>query len=234
MEKWHAASASTAPVNYATAAGYALNTVNAVLGKLGNPIGIASYKPYQSTGEDFLHNYLGMIGIPIDLHPEFPDSAGTMLLTESAKFDPQIVSKIQEHLKKGGNVIITSGLLQARSQGNGLDKIADIRATGNVLNVNDYWGAFWRGRGANLGATSEVLVPEIGFMTNDAWPVVRGTANGRGAPLLLMDHYSKGILFVLTIPENPSDLYSLPQPVLTAIKRYLMGDFPVQIDAPAR
>ena len=53
-------------------------------------------------------------------------------------------------------------------------------------------------------------------MTNDAWPLVRGTANGRGAPLLLMDHYSKGVLYVLTVPENPNDLYSLPQPVLAS------------------
>jgi len=233
LSRWHNASGSSAPVDYATAAGYSLNTVNAVAGELGTPEGIASYKPYQSTGEDFLHNYLGLIGIPIDLHPEFPAKVNAILLTESAKFDPQIVSKIDEHLKKGGRVIVTSGLLRAL-QDEGFGKIADIRATGNVLKVNEYWGAFGAGGGANLGATSEVLIPEIGFMTNDAWPVVRGTANGRGAPLLLMEHYSKGILFVLTIPENPSDLYALPQPVLTAIKRYLMSDFPVQMDAPAK
>jgi hypothetical protein len=35
-----------------------------------------------------------------------------------------------------------------------------------------------------------VLVPEIAFQTNDARPVVRGTANGRGAPLLLMNRYA--------------------------------------------
>ena len=57
----------------ARVAGYSLEQVDAFLGKLGNPIGIQCYKPYQSTGEDFLHNYLGMIGIPIDLHPDFPD-----------------------------------------------------------------------------------------------------------------------------------------------------------------
>jgi hypothetical protein len=63
---------------------------------------------------------------------------------------------------------------------------------------------------------------------------VRGTANGRGAPLLIMDRYSKGILYVLTIPENPNDLYFLPQPVLTQIKQYLLRGFPVQIDAPGK
>jgi hypothetical protein len=237
LEKWHAASASKEPIDYAAVAGYSLSKVNAVLGKLGNPIGIASYKPYQSTGEDFLHNYLGMIGIPIEMHPEFPASANTILLTEDAKFDPAIVSKIKAHLRKGGNVIITSGLLKAL-QGKGpnqLDQIVELVNTGNVLNVHDYWGAFGPGSGANLGTTpAGLLVPEITFMTNDAWPVVRGTANGHGAPLLLMDRYSKGMLYVLTIPENMDDLYALPQPVLTAIKQYLMQGFPVQIDAPSK
>ena len=233
LNKWHADSAATAPVSYATAAGYALNTVNTVLGKLGKPIGIASYKPYQSTGEDFLQNYLGMIGIPIDLRPEFPADAKTVLLTEQAKFDPQLVTKIRKHLETGGNVVITSGLLQAL-QGKGLDHIADIHATGNVLKINEYWGGSGAGAGADLGKTNDVLVPEIAFLTNDAWPVVRGTANGRGAPLLLMDRYSKGILYVLTIPENANDLYALPQPVLTSIKQYLLNGFPVSIDAPSK
>jgi hypothetical protein len=233
LEKWHTASASPAPLSYATAAGYALATVNAVLGRLGTPMGIASYKPYQSTGEDFLHNYLGMIGIPIDLHPEFPVDAKTVLLTESARFDPAIVSKIRTHLEKGGTVVITSGLLKAL-EGKGIEQIAEIHSTGNILNVQQYWGAYGAGSGANLGATQDVQVPEMSFMTNDAWPVVRGTANGRGAPLLLMDRYSRGILYVLTIPENANDLYSLPQPVLTSIKQYLMAGFPVQIDAPSK
>jgi hypothetical protein len=233
LDRWHAVTASSAPANYAAAAGYALSAVDAVVGKLGTPIALASYKPYQSTGEDFLHNYLGMIGIPIDLHPEFPANAKTILLTESAKFDPEIVGKIRTHLEAGGNIVITSGLLSAL-QDKGINQIADIRAAGNVLRAQEYWGASGAGGGASLGVTSDVLLPEIAFQTNDAWPVVRGTANGRGAPLLIMDRYSKGILYVLTIPENANDLYALPQPVLTAIRQYLLRDFPVQIDAPSK
>jgi hypothetical protein len=63
---------------------------------------------------------------------------------------------------------------------------------------------------------------------------VRATADGYAAPMLLMDQYSKGMLFVLTIPENFNDLYSLPQPVLTALRSYLLQDFPVQLDAPSQ
>jgi hypothetical protein len=233
LDKWHETTQSAAPANYAGVAGYSLSKVNEVLGKLGNPIAIASYKPYQSTGEDFLHNYLGMIGVPIDLHPEFPADAKTILLTESAKFDPAIISRIKAHLEQGGNIVITSGLLAAL-QDKGIDQIADLRATGNILKVQEYWGAYGAGSGANLGSASEILVPEIGFQTNDAWPIVRGTANGRGAPLLIMDRYSKGILYVLAIPENPNDLYALPQAVLTAIKRYLLDGFPILVDAPSK
>jgi hypothetical protein len=97
----------------ARVASYALEQVDPFLGQLGSPIGIASYKPHQSTGEDFLHNYLGMIGIPIELYPEFPTNADLVLLTESAKSDPAIVAKIKGQLAAGKSVIITSGLLRA-------------------------------------------------------------------------------------------------------------------------
>ena len=50
---------------------------------------------------------------------------------------------------------------------------------------------------------------------------------------MLMDRYSKGILYVLTIPDNFNDLYSLPEGVLNAIRSYVMADFPVRLDAPA-
>lgn len=233
LEKWRADSGKPGKPTYATAAGYALNSVNAVMGKLGKPIGIASYKPYQSTGEDFLQNYLGMIGLPIDMRPDFPTDAHTVLLTEQAKADPEIVSKIQAQLERGGNVVITANLLKAL-EGKGIEQIAELHNTGNVLRVDQWWGGYGAGAGANLGDTNGILIPEIQFQTNDAWPIVRGTANGRGAPILLMDKYSKGILYVLTIPENANDLYALPQGVLTQIKQYIMAGSPVWMDAPAK
>jgi hypothetical protein len=235
LDKWRSTSGAAGAPTFASAAGYALDQANAVLGKLGKPIGIASYKPYQSTGEDFLQNYLGMIGIPIHMRPTFPTAAEahTVLLTEQAKSDPQIVSKIRTHLEQGGNVVITANLLKAL-EGHGIEQIAELHNTGNILRVDHWWGGYGAGAGANLGDTNGILIPEVQFQTNDAWPIVRGTANGRGAPILLMDKFSKGILYVLTIPENANDLYALPQPVLQQLRQYLMVGFPVWMGAPAK
>jgi hypothetical protein len=233
LDKWRSTTGASGTPTYASAAGYALDEVNSVLGKLGKPTGIASYKPYQSTGEDFLQEYLGMIGIPIDMRPQFPTEAHTVLLTEQAKYDPEIVGKIRTHLEQGGNVVITANLLKAL-EGHGIESIAELHHTGNILRVDHWWGGYGAGAGASLGDTNGILIPEVQFQTNDAWPIVRGTANGRGAPILLMDKFSKGILYVLTIPENANDLYALPQPVLAQLRQYLMVGFPVWIDAPAK
>ena len=234
MLKRHQASGSSAAPNMATVAGYSVAEIDKYLGELGKPIGIASYRPDHSVGEDFLHNYLGMIGIPIDLHPQFPNDADTVLLTEDASHDSHIVEKIKQHLAAGKKVVITSGLLRAL-QGKGIEQIAELRYTDHKLSPDAYFAAFGPGGGAQLGKgeIKGILFPEILFMTNDAWPVVRGTANGRGVPLVLMDKYSKGVLYVLTIPDNFNDLYALPADVLTAIRSYVMSDFPVRIDAPA-
>ena len=233
MLAWHKASGVPGAPDMATAAGYSLAEADHVVGQLGKPIGLKTYKPYQSSGEDYLHNYLGMIGIPIDMYPTFPTDADMVLLTESAKADPQIVDKIKGQLHAGKNVVITSGLLHAL-QGHGIEDIVEMHETGQMLDVNQYWGAFGPGGGNSLGESTPILVPRIRFLTNDAWPVVRATANGYAAPLLLMHRYSKGTLFVLTIPENFNDLYSLPQPVLTALRSYLLQGFPVQLDAPSQ
>jgi hypothetical protein len=219
----------------ARVAGYSLEQVDAFLGQLGNPTGIACYKPHRSSGEDYLHNYLGMIGIPIDLQAEFPTNANQVLLTESAKADPDIVAKIKGQLRAGKSVVITSGLLRAL-QGRGIEDIAEVRCTEKRFLAHRYSGGFGAGNFATLddANTPDVLFPQIDFLTNDAWALVRAEVNGNGFPLLLMDRYAKGILYIWTMPDNFNDLYALPPEVTRAIKSFVMRGFPVRVDGPAQ
>jgi hypothetical protein len=211
---------------------YSLRQVDRISGALGVPIGLDSYRPYDSTGEDFLQEVMGMIGIPVEMYPDWPQSK-TVFLTETADRDPAIVAKIEQHLRMGDNVVITSGLLRAL-QDKGLDQITDIRVTNDVAAATEYVAGFGFGAGSVIGTSAPILFPKIHFYTNEAWAVVRGLANDDGVPLLLMDRYGKGELYVLNVPEEMNDLYSLPPRVLDEIRRYLTPDLPVRLEGPAQ
>ncbi len=217
----------------ADVAAYALRLVDQVASELGTPVGLSSYRPYHSSGEDFLCDMVGMIGIPVEMYPQWP-RAKTELLTETAKEDPGTVTEIEQHLRAGDKVVITSGLLRAL-QDQGLNQITDMRLTGHVLAPTSYVGGFGSGAGSQLaGSQNAILFPEVHFDTNGYWAVVRGLAGGRGVPLLLMDKYGEGTLYVWALPENLNDLYRLPSGVLDAIRRYLEPGLPVRLEGPAK
>jgi hypothetical protein len=219
---------------YASVAGGALDQVKPFVGKLGTPIGIASYRPVQSVGEDFLHNFLGLVGIPIEMYPVFPSQVSVILLTEGAAVDSNLVSEIKEQLEAGKTVVMTSGLWRAL-QGRGVEDLAEIRYTDKKVAVTSFIGAFGAGAGVDIGkSAAPILVPHLRFLTNDAWPVVRGIADNNGFPILLMNQYGKGKLYLLTVPDNFTDLYLMPDATLNAIRSYVLGDFPVRIEGPAK
>jgi hypothetical protein len=208
-------------------AGSVFEQVDSFLGKLGRPIGVKSYKPYHSSGEDFLHDFIGMLGIPLEMVPAFPTDAPTVLLTESAKFDPAIVSKMKKQLLGGKKVVITSGLLKAL-QGKGIEDISEIECTDQKATIREF-----PGRGS-ARSESDIVIPEIRYPTNDAWEIVTSATKGLGYPILLQASYGKGQLYVLTIPDNPGDLYNLPPQVLTQIRTVVSGDLPVLLDGPSQ
>jgi hypothetical protein len=228
----------TGPATMVRAAGYALDQADAVLGRLGRPIGIKSYRPPHGIGEDFLHNYIGMVGIPIDLHPGFPEDAPVVLLTEDAKVDPQIVAHIKGRLAAGKTVVVTAGLYRAL-QGRGIEDIVELQIGGRSILADGYSTGFGAGSRDVLSnqatGAPPVLFPQVGFYTNDAWSLVSAMSDGVGYPLLLLDRYGRsGRFYVWTIPDNFHNLYRLPPAVLGVVKDALMEGFPVRLDGPSQ
>ncbi|HWF98481.1 MAG TPA: hypothetical protein VN691_04770 [Steroidobacteraceae bacterium] len=211
---------------------YSLRKADDAAGALGEPVGLATYRPYDSTGEDFLPETLGMAGIPIEMYPQWPQGK-TVFLTQAAATDRNIVPQIERHLRAGGNVIITSGLLRA-IQDRGFDQVTDMRVTANVAAASEYVEGFGFGAGTVLGQSKPILFPLIHFYTNEEWAVLRGIDAQAGVPLLVMDHYGRGELYVLAVPEEMNDFYSLPAPVLNALRRYLTADLPVRLEGPSQ
>ncbi len=216
------------PTTMARFANVTLHETDKLIGFLGKPVGLVSYKPYHSSGEDFLQNYLGMIGLPMDMHPQWVNGKQQILLTQQAAKDPKIVEKIKQQLKNGGDVIITTGLLKAIK-----DQLADVCELycGDLKAIVNDFG--WAGK-----SEREFIIPQVKYFTNDAWEVISAgrPLNGgvSGYPILLRDTYSKGILFVLTIPDDFGNLYDYPAPALNIIRKAMSKDVSAYIEGPSK
>jgi len=216
------------PTTMARFADQTLHQTDRLMSHLGNPIGLVSYKPYHSSGEDFLQNYLGMIGLPMDMHPQWPDNREQILLTQQAAKDPQLVEKIKQQLRKGGDVIITTGLLKVIKDE--LSDVVELYCGDLKAIVNDF--------GRSGKSEREFIIPQVKYFTNDAWEVVSAgrplTGGVSGYPILLRDTYSKGILFVLTIPDDFGNLYDYPAGALNIIRSVMSKDVGAYIEGPSK
>jgi hypothetical protein len=220
----------------APVAGDTYDKLDAFVGQLGAPYGVATYKPYHSSGEMYLHSYIGMLGIPLDMYPEFPEDRDTILLTEHAKFDPQIVDKIWKHLNANKTVVITTGLLRAL-QGRGIEKVVEVEYTGrNVITNKFTFRRIMDEEPANYYySPTEIILPQLAYGLVDSEEIIQAIykENSRYPLMLRVRGLEKGRFYILTIPENESDLYQLPPEVLTQIRRELMREIPVYLDAPS-
>ena len=219
---------STTPTTIARVAGYTFEKIDSFVHKLGKPIGIKSYKPFHAWGDDFLQNYLGMIGLPMDEYSTFPTDQKVVLLTEQAKGDPDIISKIKAQLVKGNDVVITSNLLRAIPQK--IAEIAELKASDRKALVNDF--------GPAGKSDKDILITQVQYYTNDAWEISSAgrplTAGVSGYPMLLRAPYSKGNLYVMTIPDDFGNLYDLPEGVLNSFRQVLSKDLDLRIEAPSK
>ena len=219
---------SIEPTTMARIADVVLKQTDKLVGKLGNPIGIKSYKPFHVAGDDFLQNYLGMIGLPMDIRPVFPKDQQVVLLTAQAAQAPELMTDIRKQLQSGRDVVITSGLLKAIPEK--IAEIVELRCTDLKALVNDF------GRYGQAGR--DLLIPQVQYYTNDAWEVVSAgrplTGGVSGYPILLRAPYAAGNLYVLTIPDDMGNLYDFPAKALNEIRRIMSRDMDIYLEAPSK
>ena len=216
------------PSTMARIADIVLRQADELCGKLGEPLGIQSYKVFHATGEEFLQNYLGMIGLPMDMYSKFPEGRKVVLLTRQAATDPDLVAKMQKQLMGGGDVFITTGLLEAAPEK--VAEICELRTDYHKAIVNDF-GRYGK-------SEKDIIIPEINYLTNDSWEIIsagRPLTNGvSGYPFLHRALYSQGNLYVIAIPEDFGNLYDLPEGVLNELRRYMSKDLDLYMEGPAK
>ncbi|MFW6271075.1 MAG: permease, partial [Bacillota bacterium] len=108
---------------FVPALGHELEKLDKILDKLGEPVGIPVYEPHHADGEDHLYDYIGMLGIPLEPYPFFPEDEERILITANSSKDNKILEKIKKHLINGGDIIMTSGFVK-KMQKKGIEDLS--------------------------------------------------------------------------------------------------------------
>lgn len=218
---------------FAPAVGELFREVDEYLGKLGAPRGVAAYKPAYGRGEDNLHNYLGMCGIPFEPYIDYPEQEKVIFLAEGAADDAGIVEKMKKSMLGGASVVVTSGFV--RKLGDAFREFVNVKYSSRKALVSEY--ADTQNNGVTVGGKYEtakpILIPQMDFCTNDVWELAAAYGTDNNFPIVLRCSYGKGKISVITIPDDMGDLYHYPAQVLNVIRRVLMQEIPVSVDGPA-
>ena len=219
----------------ATPLGFMYSKLDKIVGQLGEPVGLKTYLPFNSQGEDHLEDFLGMIGVPMEPVCEFPafsETAGAgvkapcnkVLLTASALKDEKIIEKIEAFVREGGNAIVTSGFIigALKKWPEQLGQLTGVAYRDRVLTADEFhYKVNGNYRTAYTKSASPITFPSIEHRNNATWSIMNAGHGEYHESILCYDTYGKGRLTILNVPDMPSNLYKLPVEVLTQIREEL-------------
>jgi len=203
-------------------AGIQFKKLDDMLDGTGRPVGIPVYIPYASSGENHLEMRLGMIGIQVETTPVFPEDKKLVLLTESAASDGAIVDKLKAFVTGGGDAVITSGFMRVLQDELKKEGLTEASVTVRKLSVARY--QMTNDPAGYIDDVMPVMFPETVHGNNASWSLINGGDGDYHTPLLLQSDYGKGRIFILSIPDDPSDIYRIPVPVVDEFKRTVCPD----------
>ena len=207
---------------FAAAMSMQLEKIDKLMGAVGSPCGIPVYLPFASSGENHLEMRLGMLGLPIEPTPHFPEKEQRILLTESALADPDVVEKITAFVAGGGEAVITTGFLKRAEKELHDAGLTEARLGTRVNKVTRYHVT--DDEGGYIEHRAPILFPELLHGNNDSWSLLNGGDGDLHQSLFLRSTYGKGRLYIMAVPENDADLYRMPAETLDVLRRVLSPD----------
>ncbi|MCR5420567.1 MAG: hypothetical protein K6E98_06150 [Lachnospiraceae bacterium] len=199
--------------------GIQLTKIDRMLNDTGKPVGVPTYIPYGSSGENHLEMRFGMIGIPIETTPVFPNDKKIILLTQSAAEDEFIAERLRDYVKGGGDAVITTGFLLKAG-----DKLREYGLTEACVSTRKLAVTRYHITGDDAGyidGVKPILFPETVHGNNASWSLLNGGDADYHTPLILRSAYGKGRLYIVSIPDNYSDIYRIPRSAADVLKRIL-------------
>ena len=218
---------------YVPALGFQLDKLDSLLDYAGKPAGIACFLPDNAQGEDNVQDYLGMAGLPVVCTPYFPQDASQILLTASSAYDPDILEKLRAYLASGKKTaLVTTGFWEAVKD-RGYEDLTSVRPGSRRVTARRYRVEERQNVCVFPEGARPVTLPAPEFRNNSTWALVKASFGEESSAILLRDAYMDSALFTLSVPDARPDIYHLPAPVLSAVRRHL----PVNgawLEGPAR
>ena len=142
---------SYTPNNVARIAGYSAELLDGFLGRLGKPIGVATYKPAIPSARRICPITSAWSACPWIWCPIFPPTPPRSCSPPRRPTDKDLVAKIKTFVAGGGRVIATTGLMEALGD-KGFQDIAEIHVTGHRVMAKNFGGGGRGGFGGGRGA----------------------------------------------------------------------------------
>ena len=201
-----------------TPLGLQLTKIDRILGRAGKPVGVPLYLPFASCGENHLEDHLGMIGIPLEPTPDFPENAETVLLTQASARDDRIWEKLEAYLLAGKTAVVTTGFMAATPP-KIWERFSTARFSGRKLRADRY--QVTEDPAGYYKKDPAIVFPDLQFGNNASWSYVNAGSKDDHSSLFLLDTYARGRLFTLAVPDMFAALSDLPVPVTDVFRRVL-------------
>ena len=210
-----------------------LRRIDQFLYHAGKPQGTPVFIPFDAEGEDQLCSYLGMCGAALELTPEFPEHAPSLILTERAACVPGITEKLETYVRGGGKAVVSAGFVR-KCYESGIKDMTSVRLTDRHMNGRNYMIDLCDFDYPDIcyaEGTGDIMTRILDYRTNATWADILLLEREYNTPLLTEDFYGNGRLLILNAPENFADLYRLPAAVIGTINRELSAEQPCYVQA---
>jgi len=201
--------------------------------------GVYYYKPPASDGMEnaYLMDYLAMIGLPVVPQASYPAGARVLVLGRQAGADPQLLSKIQQHLSRGATLVLTPALV--RLVGKPLAGLAGVQVSEKPQAASaDAAGV--HGRRLSLATPLEI---DAGLQAPPGLVKLSAFVNGRQVPLLTARKAGGGRILVgnfftfangASLAPKELGLPEIPRPLADALRAEVMAPLGVRLESPAK
>ena len=215
-----------------TPIGLQLELIDRMLSEAGGCRGVPCYLPPNAQGEDHLEDFFGMLGVPMELTPDFPWDAKCLFLTVQALRDPDIIEKLTKFVADGGRAVVSSGFVIG-AQGKGIEELTSIRYRGRRFTTDEF---IEDGMMAPNSVYSRhpLTFPILEHRNNTSWALSKGVAGEENYPLVLRDTYGKGAMYTIAVPDMYGYLYDLPAEILNGIRALFAVDVPAYLEGPSQ